>query len=171
MDGKHKTDWEHFEEKLQYMDETYVRKVNKLILKNHNGNYTIEAAIIIPITLFLILAMISLSFSLYNRCSMERAAAVSALRGSEEIFSDNAARYNKISQTIDEVLCFNLLSESEMNKNIKIKGNSMVVILEAKEKNNTFTTYSGKKAINPVLWIRTFRKMKGMVQKNDAGGI
>ena len=64
------------------MDETYVRKVNKLILKNHNGNYTIEAAIIIPITLFLILAMISLSFSLYNRCSMERATAVSSLRGS-----------------------------------------------------------------------------------------
>lgn len=153
------------------MDEIYERKAKKQILRNNNGNYTIEAAIIIPITLFLILAMISLSFSLYNRCSMERAAAVSALRGSEEIFSDNAVRYDKVSQTIDEVLCFNLLSETEMNKNIIIKGNSIVVILEAKEKNNTFTTYSGKKAVNPVLWLRTFRKMKGVVQKNDAGGI
>lgn len=153
------------------MDEIYERKAKKQILRNNNGNYTIEAAIIIPITLFLILAMISLSFSLYNRCSMERAAAVSALRGSEEIFSDNAVRYDKVSQTIDEVLCFNLLSEEEMYKNIKIKGNSIVVILEAKEKNNTFTTYSGKKAVNPVLWLRTFRKMKGVVQKNDAGGI
>ena len=152
-------------------DTTWQNKEKFFILRKNKGSYTIEAAIIIPITLFLILVMISLSFSLYNRCSMERATAVSALRGSEEIFSDNAARYNKISQTIDEVLCFNLLSESEMNKNIKIKGNSIVVILEAKEKNNTFTTYSGKKAINPVLWIRTFRKMKGMVQKNDAGGI
>lgn len=102
---------------------------------------------------------------------MERAAAVSALRGSEEIFSDNAARYDTVSQTIDEVLCFNLLSEEEINKNIEIKGNLIVVILEAKEKNNTFTTYSSKKAVNPVLWIRTFRKMKGVVKANDAGGI
>ena len=155
--------------RIQYAK--WKNKEKRIVLLQNTGNFTIEAAIVIPLTLFLILAMISLSFSLYNRCSMERAAAVSALRGSEEIFSDNAARYNKISQTIDEVLCFNLLSESEMNKNIKIKGNSIVVILEAKEKNNTFTTYSGKKAINPVLWIRTFRKMKGMVQKNDAGGI
>ena len=155
--------------RIQYAK--WKNKEKRIVLLQNTGNFTIEAAIVIPLTLFLILAMISLSFSLYNRCSMERATAVSALRGSEEIFSDNAARYNKISQTIDEVLCFNLLSESEMNKNIKIKGNSIVVILEAKEKNNTFTTYSGKKAINPVLWIRTFRKMKGMVQKNDAGGI
>lgn len=156
---------------MKMRDITWQNKVKIFVLRKNNGNYTIEAAIIIPLTLFLILAMISLSFSLYNRCSLERAAAASALRGSEEIFSDNAARFDTVSQAIDEMLCFNLLSEEKINKNIEIKGNQIVVTLDAKEKNNTFTTYSIKNAVNPVLWIRTFRKMKGVVQDNDAGGI
>lgn len=157
------------EMKMRYIP--WKNKEKMILLRKNKGNYTIEAAIIIPVTLFLILAMISLSFSLYNRCSLERVAIASALRGSEEIFSDNAARFDTVSQAIDEVLYFNLLSEEEINKNIEIKGNRIIVTLKAKEKNNIFTTYSSKKAVNPVLWIRTFRKMKGVVQKNDAGGI
>lgn len=155
--------------KLRYTAWKNRKKI--LILMRNAGNFTIEAAIIIPQIIFLILAMITLSFFLYNRCSLERAAAVSALRGSEEIFSDNATRFDTVSQAVDEVLGFNLLSEKEVNKNIEIKGNQIVVTLEANERNHTFTTYSDKKAVNPVLWIRTFRKMKGAVQKNDAGGI
>ncbi|MBQ1173455.1 MAG: pilus assembly protein [Lachnospiraceae bacterium] len=150
---------------------TWRNKEKMIILTQNAGNFAIEAAIIIPLTLFLILAMISLSFSLYNRCSLERAAVVSALRGSEEIFSDNAIRFDTVSKAINEVLNYNLLSEQEINKNIEIKGNQIVVVLETQEKGNTFTTCSNKKAINPVFWIRSFRKLKGVVQTNDAGGI
>ena len=146
-------------------------KEKRIVLLQNTGNFTIEAAIVIPLTLFLILAMISLSFSLYNRCSLERAAAVSALRGSEETFSDNATRFDIVSRAINEVLNFNLLSAQEINKNIEIKGNQIVVALETQEKGNTFTTYSTKKAVKPVFWIRSFRKLKGVVQTNDAGGI
>lgn len=142
-----------------------------IILVQNTGNFTIEAAIIIPLILFLILVLISLSFALYNRCSLERAAVASALRGSEEIFSDSAVRFDIVSRAVDEVLYLNLLSENEINKNIEINGNQIVVVLEAKEKGNIFTTYSSKKVVNPVFWIRTFRKINGVVQKNDAGGI
>lgn len=155
--------------RIQYAK--WKNKEKRIVLLQNTGNFTIEAAIVIPLTLFLILAMISLSFSLYNRCSLERAAAVSALRGSEEIFSDNATRFDIVSRAINEVLNFNLLSAQEINKNIEIKGNQIVVALETQEKGNTFTTYSSKKAVNPVFWIRSFRKMKGVVQTNDAGGI
>ena len=159
------------ERKMKIRNKAWKNKEKIFILVQNNGNYTIEAAIIIPLILFVILVFISLSFSLYNRCSLERAAIASALRGSEEIFSDSEIRFDTANRAVDEVLYLNLLSETEINKNIKRNGNRIVVSLDAKEKGNTFTTYSQKKAVNPVFWIRNLRKMNGVVQKNDAGGI
>ena len=86
------------ERKMKIRNKAWKNKEKIFILVQNNGNYTIEAAIIIPLILFVILVFISLSFSLYNRCSLERAAIASALRGSEEIFSDSEIRFDTAPQ-------------------------------------------------------------------------
>ena len=144
--------------------------INKIFL-DHKGSYTVEAAFIIPISLFLVMSFITIAFSLYNRCSIERAVCVSALRASEQIFKNSQQKNTEAGQAIQDVLAYNLLFENEIQKDISIKGNTINVSMSTCEKIGEFTTKAKKKAVDPVLFVRTCRKIKGGLSQYDAGGI
>ena len=139
--------------------------INKIFL-DHKGSYTVEAAFIIPISLFLVMSFITIAFSLYNRCSIERAVCVSALRASEQIFKNSQQKNMEAGQAIQDVLAYNLLFENEIQKDISIK-----VSMSTSEKIGEFATKAKKKAVDPVLFVRTCRKIKGGLSQYDAGGI
>lgn len=145
-------------------------RINSIFL-DHKGSYTVEAAFIIPISLFLVMSFITIAFSLYNRCSIERAVCVSALRASEQIFKNSQQKNTEAGQAIQDVLAYNLLFENEIQKDISIKGNTINVSMSTSEKTGEFTTKAKKKAVDPVLFVRTCRKIKGGLSQYDAGGI
>lgn len=138
---------------------------------DNKGGFVVEAAVIIPISLFLIVWLITISFNLFNRCSLERACAISALRGSQDIFATNNEKYRIADQSFAKLLEINLLAAGEIYKEITVKGDKITVFLETASKQEKFSTVATKKSINPVAFIRTCRKIKGVSYNHDAGGI
>lgn len=124
------------------------------------GSFTIEAAVVVSFLVFLIQAIILLSFFLYNRCSMERAAAMGALRGSQAIWQDNTFRYQKAEEGVDNMLSYNLFGEALPERKIEVKGNLVKVELKLQSCFGELDIKAEKKVINPVAFIRNCRKLK-----------
>lgn len=133
--------------------------------RDHKGSFTIEAAIIIPFIVCLLMTILFLGFFLYDRCSMERAAGSAALRGSQEIWESSNVQYQKADEGIDFVLSHNLLGTDQVDKQITIKGNEVNVMLKMQYRKWEFLAESKKKTINPVNFIRICRKGKGVMGK------
>lgn len=134
-------------------------------LKDNNGSFTIEAAIIIPFIVIVLTAVIFLSFFLYDKCSLERAAAMAALRGSQEVWEDNNIRYQKADEGIKAVLEANLLGTNCVEKHVEVKGNQVCVLLKMQYKWWDFSAQAEKQAVNPITFIRNCRKAEGVIEK------
>lgn len=134
-------------------------------LKNNRGSFTIEAAVIISFIVLVIAAILQLTFFLYDKCSLERAAAVGALRGSEAVWEDQNTRYQRADEGIHAVFENNLLGTDEVKKQIEVTGNEIKVVLEMQFRWWGCRISSEKKALNPVTFIRNCRKAKGIMEK------
>ncbi|MBD5541160.1 MAG: pilus assembly protein [Lachnospiraceae bacterium] len=132
--------------------------------KDNKGSFTIEAAVIIPFIVCLLMTILFLAFFLYDRCSLERAAGSAALRGSREIWESSDVQYQKANEGIDFVLSHNLLGADYVDKQIKISGNEIEVILRMQYHKWEFQAESQKKVVNPVNFIRICRKGKGVIK-------
>lgn len=137
----------------------------KSCFHNNKGSFTIEAAVIIPFTLFLLMTILFFSLFLYDRCSLQRAAASAALRGSRETWASSDIQYQKADEGIDFVLSHNLLGADCVDKQVKISGNRITVVLNMQYHKWEFRAESQKNIINPVNFIRTCRKGKGAIEK------
>lgn len=137
----------------------------KEIIKENKGSFTIEAAVIISFLFFVITGLLFLSFFLYDRCVLERTAAVAALRGSEALWEDNGVRYEKADKAVNDILTDRLLGADSVEKSIKVSGNQVTVSLFMEFKGWNFLAEAKKKAINPVIFIRNCRKGSGLIQK------
>lgn len=130
--------------------------------KNNCGSFTIEAAVIISFLVIVINIILVLTFFLYNRCSLERAAAMGALRGSQAVWEDNSYRSRKADEGVDEILSYNLLGTDGVEKKITVKGNRISVALDMHVRKWNFHTEVEKKSINPVIFIRNCRKLESL---------
>lgn len=135
-------------------------RYGRRFVEDCRGSFTIEAAVIVSFLVFLIQAIILLSFFLYNRCSMERAAAMGALRGSQAIWQDNTFRYQKAEEGVNNILSYNLLGEALVEKEIEVRGNQVKVELKSQSHFGELDIKAEKKVINPVAFIRNCRKIK-----------
>lgn len=131
-------------------------------LKDNRGSFTIEAAVIISFLVIVVSMILVLAFFLYNRCSLERAAAMGALRGSQAVWEDNSCRSQKADKGVDEILSYNLLGTDKVEKEITVKGNQISVALDMHIRYWRFHTKVKKKSVNPVLFIRNCRKLEGL---------
>lgn len=136
----------------------------KRLKKDNAGSYTVEAAYIIPLSLFLFILLFTIAFFLFNRCSLERATIVSALRSSEAVFSSAQEKYSIANDSINDVLSNNLLFAGDVSSEIDIQGNHIKIHLNTQEKDNTFVTISEKKVLNPVLFVREYRKIREVIK-------
>ena len=137
----------------------------KKSVNDNKGSFTIEAAVIISFLFFVITGLLFLSFFLYDRCVVERAAAMAALRGSEAVWEDNHIRYQRADKAVNEILTGRLLGADSVEKSVKASGSQVVVSLSMKFKWWDFQAEVEKKAINPVLFIRNCRKGLSLIQK------
>ena len=137
----------------------------KKSVKDNRGSFTIEASVIISFLFFVITALLFLSFFLYDRCVVERTAAIAALRGSEAVWGDNPIRYQRADEAINKILAGRLLGADSVEKSVKVSGSQVTVSLSMKFKWWDFQAEAEKKAVNPVLFIRNCRKGRGLIQK------
>ena len=137
----------------------------KKIIKDQRGSFTIEAAIVISFLVFIITGILFLSFFLYDRCLVERTAAMAALRGSEAIWEDNEVRCQRSEEAIDQILKGRLLGADSVEKRVKAEGSRVTVSLFMKFKWWEFRAEVEKKAVNPVLFIRNCRKGLELIHK------
>lgn len=134
-------------------------------LKDQKGSFTIEAAVIIPFIVCLLMTILFFAFFLYDRCSLERAAGSAALRGSQEIWESSDVQYQKANEGINFVLSHNLLGADCVDKQVKISGNEIKVVLKMQYHKWEFQAESQKKVVNPVIFIRICRKGKGVIER------
>ena len=135
------------------------------IVNDNKGSFTIEAAVIISFLTFVITGLLFLSFFLYDRCVVERTAAMAALRGSEAVWEKNPIRYQRADEAVSEILTGRLLGADSIEKSVKASGSQVTVSLSMKFKWWDFKAEAEKKAVNPVLFIRNCRKGLNLVQK------
>ena len=139
------------------------------IVNDNKGSFTIEAAVIISFLTFVITGLLFLSFFLYDRCVVERTAAMAALRGSEAVWEKNPIRYQRADEAVSEILTGRLLGADSIEKSVKASGSQVTVSLSMKFKWWDFKAEAEKKAVNPVLFIRNCRKGLNLVQKGKKG--
>lgn len=130
--------------------------------KDNRGSFTIEAAVIISFLVIVINIILVLAFFLYNRCSLERAAAMGALRGSQAVWENNSCRSQKADEGVDEILAYNLLGTDKVEKKITVQGNRISVALDMHIRQWDFHAEVEKKSVNPVLFIRNCRKLENL---------
>lgn len=130
--------------------------------RDNRGSFTIEAAVIISFLVIVINLIIVLAFFLYNRCSLERAAAMGALRGSQAVWENNSVRSQKADEGVDEILIYNFLGTDKVKKQITVTGNQISVALDMHIRQWDFHTKVEKKCMNPVLFIRNCRKLENI---------
>lgn len=137
----------------------------KETFRDNKGSFTVEAAVVISFLVLVIAAIISLSFFLYNKCSIERAAAMAALRGSRAVWEDQNTRYGEAEKGINEILASNLLGNYQVATSIQVKGNDIEVALKMQFQQWEFQAEAAKKAVNPVAFIRNCRKLEGVIKE------
>lgn len=146
---------------------------NKDLNKMINAYLTVEAALLFPFVMGVILFVIYLFFFQYNRCLMEQSAAVMGLRGCTLQISDPKELAARITvQYRNEFPPF--IAWEMQEEEIQIKGNTVSVICKGNQVFpfkgfdfwgggagwNSEVCYKNNR-ISPVTFIRNYRKMGG----------
>ena len=69
--------------------------MKRYLTKKVSGYFTVEAALLLPIIIMIIVFMIFLSFYCYDRCILEQCAYAAALRGSSNRFTSTQEAYEE----------------------------------------------------------------------------
>lgn len=132
---------------------------------DNRGSFTIEASVVMSLLIMVITAVLFLTFFLYNRCLLERAASMSALRASGSVREDQDARYKRAEEGIKDILQEHLFGDPQIQTSIEIKGNDAEVTLIMQYKWWKFEASATKKAVYPVTFIRNCRKLEGVMSE------
>lgn len=135
------------------------------------GYLTVEASLIMPIVLYVCIAIIYLGFFQYDRCLMRQDAYRAALKGSSAFRDDNQRVFNTAYEKMEE-----LASEKYMatSCDYKITVQDKVSVLVEGSVHMPFRGIAGfvkasewtirekaeSKCINPVIFIRTCRQIE-----------
>lgn len=119
------------------------------------GNITIEATFLIPMMFFVLAAMISMTFQVYEKTALPSVTYISLLRGSIE-YEENEEKLNNIIKKEYTNLAENrLLFSSGQDAIIEIEGNN----LQIQSNHNSKDILSQINRKRPVDFIRSCRKL------------
>lgn len=141
----------------------------KGVLKDRKGSFTVELALLMPLMIGVFLFIFFLAYDMHDRCMIEKACYVAALRGSQETETDRmegAAR-----EALGEVLPKRLLGSWQLEEQIEVtkqevrvseSGNMQMkeglLVLLLGEQPFAFSTECGAKRIEEPAFIRSQRK-------------
>lgn len=98
--------------------------------KKAEGYFTIEAALLLPLVIMLIVFMIFLSFYCYDRCILEQCAYAAALRGSSNRFLSNEDAYEEALQAAESLTDRKLYAIKLKNIMVRVSGFTVTVSYE-----------------------------------------
>lgn len=144
------------------------------------GSLTIEATIIVPLILILIITMIYISFYLYNRCIIAQNSYITALRGSlykEDVSAPEYDRNNYMKRENSSLNGKKLIGVKNYHFKCMIQDKSIIIDTRASIKvpfallskngfQNEWVIREQKKSkiIKEIDIIRNYRKMQRLVK-------
>lgn len=131
---------------------------------DERGSATVEATVVVPFFLLILLLVLHVSFFLYDGCRLERAADVACLRASQLPWDNNDLRFQKAEDGIVDGVRGSLLGVQEVEQDVAVNGTQVKVVLSASYQWWTIDIHKEKKLLNPVQFVRDCKKAKGVVQ-------
>lgn len=98
-------------------------------MKKLKGSYTVEASLLFPFILTVIVMIIYLAFFIHDRCVMNTAAYQAALRGSREKSSSGKA-IGITEKAAEELLAGTLIATENVSHDVNITDKEISVIYE-----------------------------------------
>lgn len=96
------------------------------------GSYTIEAALLMPFLLGVLILMIDTAFYLHDRMVIEKAAGIGALRGSLQRQLSDLEIKDATEKECNELVKNKLLSVRNVNTSIKVTSKQVEVTMEGR---------------------------------------
>lgn len=142
--------------------------------EKENAYFTVEAALVLPIVIGVILFLIYSVFFQYNRCLMEQDVGALALKGCSIQADDKSLLMLQLEEYADNVYEKKYIAWGKSRMEIKLEGRNIQVIQRGKlkfslgslllgetEKNWDTTAEFENQRIDPVGLIRIYRKITG----------
>lgn len=143
------------------------------------GSYTIEAALLMPLILGIIVVLIFTSFFLHDRAVMYEGAILLANRYTNEHTMSNEAIKQELETMSKQIINKKVLTTKNISTEIKVKDKeiivkssgdfnfpTMYVVQEVFHKQQvTIKTTKKMKRINPVSFIRTCKIVESLIQR------
>lgn len=104
--------------------------MKRYLANNMTGYFTVEAALLFPMVLMIIVFMIFLSFYCYDRCVLEQCAYAAALRGSSNRFSNTQEAYEVAEDAAETLIEGRLFAVREVNATVRVSGLAVTVSYE-----------------------------------------
>lgn len=138
------------------------------------GSYTIEASLLFPLFIFIIVLIVYLSFFLYDRVLFYNCAYLSAFRASSNNVEDNENAYEVAKNTTNDLLENRMLAIQTFGDRVSVGNGKTVVeyqgdmpipfqfinILFSQHKMFVVSGIGSAKKIDPVSFIRSCRKIE-----------
>lgn len=141
--------------------------------KQENAYFTVEAAMVMPIVIFVIILLIYLVLFQYNRCLMEQDMGALALKGCSMQEDDKEALMQTLGYYANKTDKHKYVMWNMSDAEIKLEAGNIEVTQKG-ELNFPFSNFMGKidsrwnataayknQRINPVYYIRMYRKVTG----------
>lgn len=104
--------------------------MKKCIHKKEAGYFTVEAALLLPFVIMIMVFMIFLSFYCYDRCILEQCAYAAALRGSSNRFVNTQEAYEEALAAAEGLVAEKLFAVKELKTTICVSGLTISVTYE-----------------------------------------
>ncbi|MBQ6787267.1 MAG: pilus assembly protein [Lachnospiraceae bacterium] len=106
--------------------------MRRYLTKKMSGYFTVEAALLLPFVIMIIVFMIFLSFYCYDRCILEQCAYAAALRGSSNRFANTQEAYEEATGAAETLIEGKLFAVREVNTTVRVSGLAVTVSYECK---------------------------------------
>lgn len=140
-----------------------------------NGSLTVEAAYIVPILCFMVYALLTLLFHLYNSVIAYQAGYTATMRVAQSRWEDVRIQYDKTEEELESVIGTRLLC-ADLKRGIEVTSSQIVVEYELNSYllKNLWEGTSGDKITykiqDPTGWIRYVRAIldwKKEIEEDD----
>lgn len=104
--------------------------MKRYLTRKVSGYFTVEAALLLPVTIMIIVFMIFLSFYCYDRCILEQCAYAAALRGSSNRFTSTQEAYEEAAGAAEALIERKLFAVKEVTSTVRVSGLAVTVTYE-----------------------------------------
>lgn len=104
--------------------------MKRYLYRKTAGYFTVEAALLLPFVIMVIVFMTFLSFYCYDRCILEQCAYAAALRGSSNRFTNTQEAYEEALLSAESLLEKKLFAVKNLKITVRVSGLAVTVSYE-----------------------------------------